>query len=164
MKHTIPYIAILFVILYGIYNAQNHTSKRMLSHNSNRTSPIQKEIRHHTEKELVDIGSSEYRYRYIVDVINHGSQNLHFKEKEIMEGGFVSQEDASKVACYVLSLTGESCPVPSSKDASLYFSSNCAGCHGEDGKGIHGTYPDLTRRPLLGIEQRRSYQQSKNIK
>jgi hypothetical protein len=156
MKLAIPYLAILLVILYGIYNALNHTPKHIRANDRNTVSIMQKETSLHARKELDRIGSPDYTYHYIINVINHGSQNLHFKEKEIMEGGFVAKEDASKVACYVLSLAGESCPVPSSKDAPMYYSSNCAGCHGEDGKGIHGTYPDLTRRPLLGIVQRMS--------
>ena len=67
-----------------------------------------------------------------------------------MEGGYVSQKDASSVACYVLSLAGKQCNYP--KEASLLYQSNCAGCHGNDGKGAGGTYPDLTRRPLLGMQ------------
>jgi cytochrome c553 len=159
MKHTIPYLAILSVILYGIYNAQHHTPTRKLSAKSSDLSSMRESRELHAKKELARIDTPDYTYHYIIDVINHGSQNLHFKEKEIMEGGFVSKEDAPGVACYVLSLADETCPAPSSADAAMYFSSNCAGCHGEDGKGIHGTYPDLTRRPLLGIQKRKAFLQ-----
>ena len=89
---------------------------------------------------------------YIVYVINHGSEQLRFKDTERMEGGYVSSKDASNVACYVLSLSGEDCNYP--KEASLLYQSNCAGCHGNDGKGAGGTYPDLTQRPLLGMQSR----------
>jgi hypothetical protein len=156
MKHTIPYLAILIVIFYGIYNAQEHTTKRMHSRDTDKPSRTENASHLHATQELARIDTPDYTYRYIIDVIDHGSQNLRFKEKEIMEGGFVSREDAPKVACYVLSLGGEECPGPSSKDAPMYYSSNCAGCHGDDGRGLHGTYPDLTRRPLLGIQNRRA--------
>ena len=155
MKHAIPYFAVLIVILYGAYNTFNHHKKSTNHASSASEKTINQETREHIEQELARIDTPAYTYRYIIDIINHGSATLHFKPKEIMEGGFASREDAPKIACYVLSLAHETCPVPSSTDAAMYFSSNCAGCHGEDGKGIHGTYPDLTRRPLLGIEKRK---------
>jgi cytochrome c553 len=68
-----------------------------------------------------------------------------------MEAGFASSEDAGKIACYVMSLSGKKCDSGESQDAAMFYSSICAGCHGMDGKGIHGTYPDLTRKKLLGI-------------
>ena len=70
-----------------------------------------------------------------------------------MEGGYIPKEKAKDVACYVYELSGKKCTKPYSKDASLYFTSSCAGCHGTDGKGINGTYPDLTKNPLLGIKK-----------
>jgi cytochrome c553 len=90
-------------------------------------------------------------YDYIVDVINHGSRGHNFKGGE-MEGGYISKDDAKIVACYVLELRGEKCPKPYPKDlASGYFSSVCAGCHGNDAKGINGTYPDLTKKDYVGF-------------
>ena len=154
---TLPYLAILIVVLYGIYNATNHTrgsqvqTKHVQPHTP-RTEASERTLR----QELSRIGTVAYTYEYVRNVIEHGSSQLHFKPQEVMEGGFVGHEDAPKVACYVLSLAGESCPLPSAKDAAMFYSSNCAGCHGEDGKGLHGTYPDLTRRPLLGIEARKT--------
>ena len=71
-----------------------------------------------------------------------------------MEGGYIAEEDIPKVACYVLKLSGKTCPAGTeAADAHLIFSSVCAGCHGNDGRGIHGTYPDLTRPVLLGLER-----------
>jgi cytochrome c553 len=70
-----------------------------------------------------------------------------------MEGGYISKDDAKVVACYVLELSGRECPHPYPKDkATGYFSSVCAGCHGNDGKGINGTYPDLTKKEYVGFK------------
>lgn len=156
MKHSLSYFAILIVLLYALANAylkKDHTNKipdsiseTYARHTAEHSSP-------HIDEELSRIGTPEYTKRYITNIIDHGSRNLHFKKDEIMEKGFVSGKDAPKVACYVLTLAGDACDYP--KEASLLYTSNCAGCHGNDGKGMHGTYPDLTRRPLLGVELRR---------
>jgi len=98
-------------------------------------------IYNNNQKEIVE---------YIVNVINSGSSNLKVS-KEPMEGGYIPKDKAKDVACYVYELSGKKCSTSYSKDAALYFSSSCAGCHGNDGKGIHGAYPNLTKSPLLGI-------------
>ncbi len=67
-----------------------------------------------------------------------------------MEGGYILKEDAKKVACYLLTLSGEECDYP--KEAVMIFTSSCAGCHGVDGKGIKNTYPDLTKKEFLGMK------------
>jgi mono/diheme cytochrome c family protein len=36
----------------------------------------------------------------------------------------------------------------------MFYTSICGGCHGDDGKGLGGNYPDLTRKKLLGLERR----------
>ncbi len=155
---TIPYFAVLIVILYGAYNAFQHKEHTNRTTSISKHAHAEKETLQHVRKELASINTPDYTYYYIIDVINHGSNTLHFKPKEVMEEGFVSKEDAPKVACYVLSLADEQCPnAPFPKDAAMYYSSNCAGCHGEDGKGLHGTYPNLTQRPLLGVEKRKSF-------
>jgi len=74
-----------------------------------------------------------------------------------MDAGFASKEDAPKIASYLLALSNENSNLPYPKDAPMYYSSNCAGCHGEDAKGLNGTYPDLTKEKLLGIEKRETY-------
>jgi len=90
---------------------------------------------------------------YIVFVINNGSNRLGFKGGE-MEGGYIPKDKAKDVACYLMSLRGKPCKEGFSQDAPLYFSSNCAGCHGVDAKGIKGSYPNLLREPFLGLEKR----------
>jgi mono/diheme cytochrome c family protein len=56
-----------------------------------------------------------------------------------------------------MTLRGETCDDPQIEQAQGYYTSICGGCHGNDGKGIGGTYPDLTRTPLLGIEKRAEF-------
>ncbi len=111
------------------------------------------------KKELQKLHTNAYTKAYIIYVINHGSEQFNFKGG-VMEGGFASPEDADKIACYVMELSGKKCEKPYEKNAVMFYTSNCAGCHGEDGKGLHGTYPDLTRKRLLGIEKRESYLKS----
>jgi len=158
MQKQLSLAAILIVILYGIYNAKFHKkSKQNVEKSTVYTQHLQKHRVDHLDEELRRIHTAEYTKHYILDIINHGSEDLKFKTDEIMEGGFASKEDAEKIACYLLALRGESCGKPYPKDAPMYYSSNCAGCHGEDAKGLNGTYPDLTRKPLLGIEKRETF-------
>jgi len=102
--------------------------------------------------EGADPGSPEGIYRYILHVIRHGSDQLGFPGG-VMEGGYLPADEAPRVACYVMELGGHRCPHPYPNDAAMYFTSVCGGCHGDDGKGLHGAYPDLTRSRLLGIEK-----------
>ena len=106
--------------------------------------------------ELARIDTPEYILHYIIDVIDHGSDTLGFKGG-VMEGGYVSHEDAPKIACYVLEMSGRKCPYSYPKDAAMFYTSVCGGCHGNDGKGLGGNYPDLTRKKLLGIERREAF-------
>ena len=108
--------------------------------------------------ELQKLHTTAYVKEYIIHVINHGSEQFNFKGG-IMEGSFALPADAPKIACYVLELSGKQCKTPYEQNAAMFYSSNCAGCHGEDGKGLNGTYPDLTRKNFLGIEKREEYLQ-----
>jgi len=108
------------------------------------------------KEELQKLHSNVYLKQYIIHVINHGSEQFDFKGG-IMEGGFALPADAPKIACYVMEFSGKQCETPYEKDAAMFYTSNCAGCHGEYGKGINGTYPDLTRERFLGIEKREAF-------
>jgi len=128
-------IAILLVIIYGITNRNKHHLKQ----NEKNTT-----IYNGKTENFKDT------YRYILYVINHGSNKLHLKGGQ-MDGGFVSKEDAPKVACFVAKkLQHKSCPILYDKDAEMFFTSSCGGCHQSNGRGIKGTYPNLTK-PLKGI-------------
>ena len=152
-------LVILLVIFYGLGRHYFKTEKVM-------TSGVSETARHprlpneHTlrdpQEELARIDTSQYVYDYILRVIEDGSEGLGFPGG-VMEGGYVSREEAPKIACYVLELGGHRCPHSYPRDAEMFYTSVCAGCHGNDGRGIHGSYPDLTRHKLLGIERRETY-------
>ncbi len=145
------------VIIYGIYNSQKRSDKKIINKDENcrvcKTSEVKLS---HLESELSRINTVEYLKKYIINVINHGSDTLGFKGG-IMEGGYVSHSDAEKIACYVIELSGRKCSKIYPKDAQMFFTSVCGGCHGNDGKGLGGNYPDLTRKKLLGIEKREEF-------
>ncbi len=152
----LPALAVLLVLFYALSvsdkprEAQQGMKKKINPKYAEHIGTHQEE---HWEEELDRLRTVPYVKKYIISVIDHGSNQFGFPGGE-MEGGFASENDASKIACYVLELSGKKCDSPYEKDAAMFFSSNCAGCHGEDGKGLNGTYPDLTRKKLLGIEKR----------
>jgi len=127
-------LVILVVLSYGVYlytNKSAKSSSRFVPVDSTKVIKIDKNL---TQEGIID---------YIESVINNGSNHLNF-QKGGMEGGYVPKSKARDVAYYVYELSGKKANKPYAKDASLYFSSNCAGCHGIDGKGIKGSFPDLT--------------------
>ena len=155
MQKKLPYLAIAIVLAYGLYNAKFKDTQKV-EHNANKVYVKHVETHkdeNHFKEELSRIKTDAYLKQYIIDVINHGSNQLDFKGGE-MEGGFASSEDASKIASYVLELSGRKCNSSYSNDAAMFYTSICGGCHGDDGKGLGGTYPDLTKKKLLGIEKK----------
>ena len=160
--YKLLYFSLLLVLFYGIYNAyqkKEHRKQHIKGDNCAVCVSSVQTKKALLEKELSRIDTPEYIVKYIVDVINHGSDTLGFKGG-VMEGGYVSSEDAQKIACYVLELSGRKCSHPYPKDAQMFFTSVCGGCHGNDGKGLGGNYPDLTRKKLLGIERREAFLKS----
>ena len=158
MEKILSLISIVIIIAYALYNANvRYTKKNKRNTNTNYTKHIAEHNASHYEEELKRVQTVGYLKQYIIDVINHGSKQLAFKSDEVMEGGIALKEDAPKIACYVLELSGKKCKTPYSKDAAMYYSSNCAGCHGDDGKGLHGAYPDLTLTTLLGIKKKEAF-------
>ena len=148
---------VLLIILYGIYNAKFRTYKKVDTvTGSHYHAHVKEHKTSHFEEELSQIDSPEYALQYIVHIIDHGSFDLGFSGG-VMEGGFASHDDASKIACYVLELSGKKCTDPYPEDAAMFYTSICGGCHGNDGKGLGGNYPDLTRKQLLGIERRKAF-------
>lgn len=105
--------------------------------------------------ELKIIDTQEYFEKYVLDVINNGSNRLNFPSGA-MEGGYVSKSDAKKIVAYMASMQGFT---PSNKqwvkEGAMLFYGNCTGCHGILGKKVDKNFPDLTRKPLLGIELRK---------
>jgi hypothetical protein len=149
----------LLVILYGVFNAYFSGTKSTKDRQEKATAYHSHTKSHqagHFKEELSQIDAPEYTKQYIISVINHGSYDLGFVGG-VMEGGYVSHDDAPKIACYVLTLSGKKCYEPYPADAEMFFTSVCGGCHGNDGKGLGGNYPDLTREKLLGIERREEF-------
>jgi len=160
MKHILPPLFLLGVLLFALYRTHyKKADKKPENVNPAYLEHIRKHKVSHIKEELEKVHTNAYMKNYIVNVIKHGSNQFDFKGGE-MEGGFISSKDAPKVACYVMTLSGrknkEACP----KDAAMFFTSVCGGCHGNDGKGLGGTYPDLTRKPLLGIEKKEAFLKS----
>jgi cytochrome c oxidase cbb3-type subunit 3 len=82
---------------------------------------------------LADYGQKAH----IEYVVKNGSKGLGYPGGE-MPAGLASGADVSAVAGYVAGgLQG------GGKGAEV-FKTACASCHGEDGKGMFGTFPDLT--------------------
>jgi len=131
--------AILVVLGIACYRYSTKSSQNSIKQTTNSVA----------KKEIIN---NNLELSYIVDVINNGSNRLNFKGGE-MEGGFVPKSKAKDVACYILALRGKPCKNGYSKDAPLYFSSNCAGCHGIDAKGIKGSFPSLVNKELLGFKK-----------
>jgi len=157
MQKFLPYIAILIVLIYAFYNAKFRDEKKVDNHtNKHYKEHIKTHKSTHCEDGLSNVNTAEYTKEYIVKVIDHGSNILDFKGGE-MEAGFASHEDAEKIACYVMKFSGKKCKDPYPKDAAMFYTSICGGCHGDDGKGLGGTYPDLTKEKLLGIEIRENF-------
>lgn len=156
MEKKLAFIIIIIALAYGFYNAKKRDSKPIIME-SNYNKHVEEHSTSHYEEELKKLYTPAYLKQYIIEVINHGSDQLEFKPTEIMDAGFAYREDAPKIASYILALSGKKNNTAYPKDAPMYYSSNCAGCHGEDAKGLDGTYPDLTREKLLGIEKREQY-------
>jgi len=162
MQRFLPLMGLLLILGYGLYNATQKTAPKKESKTTDSYTKHTR-IHHstHAQEELSLLHTDTYTKEYIIRVINHGSTQLHFKKDEIMEGGYAPREDAPKIACYVMELSGKKCQVSYPADAAGFYTSICGGCHGDDAKGLDGTYPDLTRNPLLGIEQREVFLRSK---
>lgn len=85
---------------------------------------------------------------YVARVIVEGSDVLDLPTGA-MDQGLATPGDAKKIAAYVMTLSGKDPTHPEHiQEGNLYYNGNCGGCHGDDGKGLNGIYPDLTL-PLL---------------
>jgi hypothetical protein len=153
MKRFLPFI-FLIIIAYGLYNSFSERGVRDTQKDSGCSICSAKTNTKELERELREIDSKEYKLNYIIHVINHGSNRLKLKGGE-MEGGFIHRSEVRKVACYVMSLSGDSCNEFSDVERfKMLFTSSCGGCHGDDGRGKKGVYPDLTKKRFLGIIKR----------
>ena len=122
-----------------------------------KTKKSEKSLLEKLQAEYAVIDTIPYLEAYIERVIMVGSSSLGFKSGQ-MQGGFTDEDTAKKIAHFVVELSGKECGDHQiAKKAQMYFTSNCGGCHGDDGKGQNGAFPDLTRDTLLGIQKRKEY-------
>jgi len=108
--------------------------------------------------ELSKIDTTAYLEEYIIKIINEGSnQNLGFPT-ETMDAGIAHPIDAQNIARYIITLRKEkSSDDDCARKAEIFYTSNCGGCHGNDGKGLNGTFPDLILKNMLGITNRKEF-------
>ena len=91
--HKLIYLLFFIIIIYGVYNSQKEKTKPKINQEC-------KVCKTKKQKVIKDTKS------YIIDVINNGSNQFDFKGG-VMEGGYIPKEDADKVACFVLTLSGK---------------------------------------------------------
>ncbi len=137
MKYALIILALVFSYAFYNYNHKSQINKKV-------------KIAKVTKEPIKYPNTQDGVVAYVEHVINSGSNRFNFPGGE-MEGGYIPKEKARAVACYVYELSGRKCTKSYDKDAPLYFSSSCASCHGIDAKGVGGSYPDLTKNPLLGV-------------
>ena len=102
-------------------------------------------------EELQSIGSVSHLESYIQNIIKNGSTGLGYPGGD-MDAGIAAPQDAKDIARYVVTLTGQKSSDDEKADkAVLFYTSNCGGCHGNDGKGIDGNFPNLTKTPYKGV-------------
>ena len=117
--------------------------------------PLHVEIQE-IEDELSKIDSIEYLENYIIDIINNGSDAKLGFPSGPMEGGYAYKTDAPNIARYVVTLSNkQSSDDKQGEKTEIFYSSNCGGCHGNDGKGLNGTFPDLSLQTMQGISKRK---------
>ncbi len=156
MKTVLPIFLLLFFVAAAFYiNRARHATPHV-RHGAQKRVNDCSECRKEAKKETLEtLRSTAYLEKYIVDVVNRGSkQRLGFKYGD-MPARMADEKAAPKIAAYVVTLSGREPTHPEwVKAGRIFYVSNCGGCHGEDGRGIHGTFPDLTRDPMLGIARR----------
>ncbi|WP_353661708.1 c-type cytochrome [Hydrogenimonas sp. SS33] len=158
MRNTVAIAAILLFVAAAFFVNRARHSDGHAAHLANHVSEPETCSRCREKERRLDLKtlrSTAYLESYITQIIAHGSsQHLGFKYGD-MPARMADARAAPKIAAYVVTLAGRKPTHPEwVKEGRLFYISNCGGCHGEDGKGIHGTFPDLTRDPLLGIERR----------
>ncbi len=139
MKYFFP---LLILLLIGCEKEETKTIQPL------HVEPVKKPL--HVKHKNID--SIEFLEDYIVDIILNGSSNELGFPAGNMQGGFAYESDAKDIARFVVTLSSQkSSDDKRAKKAEIFFTSNCGGCHGNEGKGLNGSFPDLTKHPLLGI-------------
>ena len=148
---------LLIFTLFLFYGCEKNEEIKTIAplHVKPKVKPLHVEIQE-IEDELGKIDSLEYLENYIIDIINNGSDAKLGFPSGSMEGGYAYKTDAPNIARYVVTLSNKkSSNDEKGKKTEIFYSSNCGGCHGNDGKGIDGTFPDLSLKTLQGIKERK---------
>jgi mono/diheme cytochrome c family protein len=148
---------LLLIILTLFLSCSNSNDKKEVIQNTTIKIVDQKVLLKNLKDEYAHIDTKRYLEQYIENIIKNGSSGLGFPSGD-MKGGFAVEDDIEKIAHYVVTLSGKKCDRHEmAKKAEMFFTSNCGGCHGSNGKGLNGAFPDLTRPTLLGIQKRKEY-------
>ncbi len=132
---------VLFSIAY-LYKSQHHLNPTTTTNNSP-----------HTHSLTLKPNCVECFERYIEEVINKGLDIFHYPSGP-MPPATVSPQDAKKIAAFMATLQGFTPTHPEwVQEGKALFYGNCTGCHGPEGKGQKGYFPDLTKRPLEGYQK-----------
>jgi len=157
MKYLLIFTLLLF---YGCEKSEEMKTVEPL-HVKPKVKPLHVKIKE-IEDELSKIDSLEYLENYIINIINNGSDGKLGFPSGPMEGGYAYKTDAPNIARYVVTLSGkQSSDDKQGKKTEIFYSSNCGGCHGNDGKGLNGTFPDLALDTLQGIREKKECLQIK---
>ncbi|WP_084276367.1 c-type cytochrome [Nitratiruptor tergarcus] len=141
MKKSILLLLPLILFLIAFMSKKHETKKSIVN---------KKHELSHTKQ--IDVNCSRCFEQYIEDVINNGSNIFNYPTSP-MPAHTVSPEDAKKIAAFLTTLQGFKPSHPEWVIEGKYlFYGNCVGCHSNSGKGKKGYFPDLTRKPLAGIE------------
>ncbi len=158
MNHTLLFITLIAFGTIGCSDTPKEQTPRCnteIEHNTTRTiTDIEHELVQLRDR-VEHAGSPKCCQTYIEQVIAEGSDLLHLKSGP-MDGGYATPEDAPKIASYVLTLSGREALYPHYvKEGNMLYNGNCGGCHGDDGKGLGGAYPDLTLPLFRGAQLRK---------
>lgn len=156
IPEKIYYLVILTLISVLFYGCESESviNKEPGSHDSRSFAKAEHGQDTYTElqHQYDEMESVAYLEKYIENVINEGSDVLGLPAGS-MAAGYSDPSDAPKIAAYVVSIAGKSPSSPEYiQDGGLYYAGNCSGCHGSDGKGMGGAYPDLTLPLLDGLQ------------
>ncbi len=149
---------ILILIIYSLYfsSCSKSEEKKIVTAQINKKIDKVKILKK-LKDEYSQIDTQFYLERYIEQVIKEGSKGLGFASGD-MHGGYAIDEDIEKISHYVVTLSGKVCKKHEmAAKAQMYYTSNCGGCHGNDGKGLNGAFPDLTKPTMLGIQKRKEH-------
>ena len=107
------------------------------------------------KKEYAKMNTTRYIEEYIQKIIKNGSLGHNYPGGE-MQPNLVDEKTAKKISYFVIELTGRKSTHPKeAQKAQMFYTSNCGGCHGDNGKGLNKRYPDLTKKSYFGIEERK---------